>query len=61
MPHIISHSPTDTPNPVFKKKKSSGKNQQTDDHKEKKVPMTYDSVKNAATESGSEAVRLKKK
>jgi hypothetical protein len=23
--------------------------------------MTYDSVKNAATESGSEAVRLKKK
>ena len=61
MPHIISHNPTDTPNPVYKNKKNSGKNQQTDDHKEKKVPMTYDTVKNAATGSGNEAVMLKKK
>ena len=61
MPHIISHNPTDTPNPIYKNKKNSGKNQQTDDHKEKKVPMTYDTVKNAATASGNEDVRLKKK
>ena len=61
MPHIIPHSPTDTPNPVYKKKKNSGKNQQTDDHKEKKVPMTYDTVKNAATSSGNDVIRLKKK
>ena len=61
MPHIISHNPTDTPNPVFKNKKSSGNNQQTDDHKEKKVPMTYDSVKNAATGSGNDVIRLKTK
>ena len=61
MPHIISHSPTDTPNPVYKNKQDSGKNKQTDEHKEKKVPMTYDTVKNAATASGNEDVRLKKK
>ena len=61
MPHIISHNPTDTPNPVYQNKKNSGKNQQTNDHKEKKVPMTYDTVKNAATGSGNDVIRLKKK
>ena len=61
MPHIISHSPTDTPNPVYKNKKDSGKNKQTDEHKEKKVPMTYDTVKNAAMSSGNDGVMLKKK
>jgi hypothetical protein len=60
MPHIISHSSTDGPNPVCKNKKDSGKNKQTDDHKEKKIPMSYDSVKNAATTSGNDTVRLKK-
>ena len=61
MPHIISHNPTDTPNVVYKNKQNSGKNQQTDDHKDKKVPMTYDTVKNAATGSGNDVIRLKKK
>jgi len=61
MPHIISHNATDTPNPVCKNRKNSGKKQQTDDHKEKKVPMTYDTVKNAATSSGNDVIRLKKK
>ena len=61
MPHIISHSSSDCNHPVYKNKKNSGKNQQTDDHKEKKVPMSYDTVKNAATSSGNDAVRLKKK
>jgi hypothetical protein len=61
MPHIISHSPTDTPNPVYKNKNNSENKQQTDDHKENKVPMTYDTVKNAATGSGNDVVRLKKK
>jgi hypothetical protein len=61
MPHTISQYPTDTPKPVCKIKQNSGKNHQTDDHKEKKVPMTYDTVKNAAMGSGNDVVRLKKK
>jgi hypothetical protein len=61
MPHIISHSSTDGPNPVYENKKNSEKSHQTDDHKEKKVPMTYDTVKNAATGSGNDVVKLKKK
>ena len=61
MPHIISHSSSDCPNPIYKNKKNSGKNQQTDDHEEQKVPMTYDTVKNAATGSGNDVVKLKKK
>jgi hypothetical protein len=61
MPHIISHSPTDTPNPVYKNKKNSGNKKLDEDHKEKKVPTTYDTVKNAAMSSGNDGVRLKKK
>ena len=60
MPHIISHSSSDGPNPVYKNKKNTGKNKQTEEHKEQKVPMTYDTVKNAATGSGNDTVRLKK-
>ena len=61
MPHIISHSPTDTPNPIYKNKKNSGNKKLDEDHKEKKVPMTYDTVKNAGMGSGNDVVRLKKK
>mgnify|MGYP000960374232 CR=1 FL=1 len=43
-----------------KNKKNSGKNKQIEEHKEQKVPMTYDTVKNAATGSGNDTVRLKK-
>jgi hypothetical protein len=57
---IFCHTSTDGPNPVYKHKKNAGKNKQTDDHKEKKIPMTYDSVKNAATTSGNDTVRLRK-
>jgi hypothetical protein len=60
MPHILSHSSTDGPNPVYKHKKNSVKNKQTDYHKEKKIPMTYGNVKNAATGSGNDTVRFKK-
>jgi len=56
MPHIISHRSSDGPNPVYKNKKNSGKNKQTEEHKEQKVPMT-----NAATGSGNDVVKLKKK
>ena len=61
MPHIISHSSSDCNHPVYKNKKNSGNKKLDEDHKEKKVPMTYDTVKNAATASGNEDVRLKKK
>jgi hypothetical protein len=61
MPHIISHSPTDTPNPVYKNKKNSGNKKLDEDQKEKKVPTTYDTVKNAAMSSGNDGVMLKKK
>ena len=61
MPHIISHSPTDTPNPVYKNKKNSGNKKLDEDHKEKKVPTTYDTVKNAALGSGNDVGMLKKK
>ena len=61
MPHIISHSSTDTPNPVYKNKKTSGNKKLDEDHKEKKVPTTYDAVKNAAMSSGNDGVMLKKK
>ena len=61
MPHIISHSSSDCNHPVYKNKRNSGKNKQTEEHKEQKVPMTYDTVKNAATGSGNDVVKLKKK
>ena len=60
MPHIISLSSSDGPNPVYKHKKHSGIHKQKDHDKENKVPMTYDTVKNAATGSGNDMVKLKK-
>ena len=61
MPHIISHSSSHCNHPVYKNKKNSGNNKLEDDHKEKKVPTTYDTVKNAAMSSGNDGVMLKKK
>jgi hypothetical protein len=61
MPHIISHSSSDCNHPVYKNKKNSGNKKLEDDNKEKKVPTTYDTVKNAAMSSGNDGVMLKKK
>ena len=61
LPHIISHSSSDCNHPVYKNKKTSGNKKLDEDHKEKKVPMTYDTVKNAAMGSGNDVVMLKKK
>ena len=61
MPHIISHSSSDSNHPIYKNKKTSGNKQLEDDHKEKNVPTTYDTVKNAAMGSANDVVKLKKK
>ena len=61
MPHIISHSSSDTPKPIYKNKQTSGNKKHEEDQKEKKVPITYDTVKNDAMGSGNDVVRLKKK
>ena len=61
MPHIISHSSSDCNHPVYKNKKNSGIKKLEDDNKEKKVPTTYDTVKNAAMGSGNDVGMLKKK
>ena len=61
MPHIISHSSSDCNHPVCKNNKNSGNKKHEEDYKEKKAPMTYDTVKNAAMGSGNDVVMLKQK
>ena len=61
MPHIISDSSSDCKHPVYKNKQNSENKKHEDGHKEKKVPMTYDTVKNAAMDSTNDFVKLKKK
>lgn len=70
MPHIIASNTYSYSHPIYKNKgksyhslkisDQSGNNNTTDNTDNKKIPMTYDSVKNIATSSNNDQMKLKK-